>query len=67
MAQWRDEFLLRFLEEFLERNGVSPASLLVPPRPEGPASRAYCPVCLTQYVVSGGSCQDCGNIPLARF
>jgi len=63
----RDNFLLRFLAQFLKQNGVSPEALLAPPRREDPASRTYCPVCLTQYVVREGSCMDCGNTPLARL
>jgi len=63
----RDAFLLRFLARFLKQNGLSPESLLSPPRREDPASLTYCPVCLAQYVVAEGVCQDCGNTPLARF
>jgi len=63
----RDEFLVGFLAQFLKQNGVSAEALLAPPRREDSASRTYCPVCLTQYVVAEGSCKDCGNIPLSRL
>ena len=64
---YHDEFLLRFLNEFLARNGVDPESLLVPPGREDHASQSYCPVCLTQYVVADGTCKDCNDTPLIRF
>lgn len=62
-----DEFLLRFLNEFLAQNGVDPKSLLAPPRKEDNASLSYCPVCLTQYVVANGTCKDCNETPLVHF
>jgi hypothetical protein len=62
-----DEFLLRFLNEFLAQNGVDRESLTAPPGKEGNASKSYCPVCLTQYVVAGGTCKDCNDTPLVHF
>ena len=62
-----DEFLLRFLNEFLTENRVDPDSLLAPPKKEDAASQAYCPVCLTQYVVAEGACKDCNDSSLVRF
>src|SRR5262249_16916265 len=50
-----DEFLLKFLHEFLAQHGVDRESLLAPPRKEDNASQSYCPVCLTQYVVAAGT------------
>jgi len=54
----RDGFLLKFLHEFLTQNGIDPESLLAPPRKEDNLSQSYCPVCLTQYVVSAGRGKD---------
>lgn len=63
----RDEFLLRFLNEFLVENGIDPESLLAAPRKEDNASQSYCPACLTQYVVASGTCKDCNETPLVHF
>lgn len=63
----RDDFALRFLNDFLTQNGLNPESLLIPPRKEDYASQAYCPVCLTQYVVANGTCKDCHDTPLVHF
>src|SRR5262249_52511550 len=62
-----DEFLNRFLSEFLAKNGTNPESLLAPPRKEDSASRSYCPVCQTQYIFAEGHCQDCNDTLLVPF
>ena len=62
-----DEFLAGVLEEFLRQNGVEPESLLGSPRRENETARTYCPVCLTQYVVAKGNCQDCEGAELVRL
>lgn len=62
-----DEFLIRFLNEFLRQNAVHPESLLASPRKQDNASQSYCPVCLTQYVIGDGNCKDCNDRPLVRF
>ena len=61
-----DEFLLRFLNDFLSQNGIHPDSLFASPLREG-SSQSYCPVCLTQYTVPEGNCKDCRDTPLVHF
>ena len=62
-----DANLLQFLTEFLARQKVDIKSLLDPPHPENPRSLSFCPVCLTQYVIDAGVCQDCDNVALCAF
>jgi hypothetical protein len=62
-----DEFLLRFFFGFLPRHGVDPDSLLAPPPKKDRVSQSYCPVCLTEYVIAEGTCQDCNGTPLVHF
>lgn len=62
-----DTAFFRLLSEFLTSEKVDVHSLLSPPSREGPRSLSYCPVCLTQYVIAPGVCQDCNNISLTPF
>ncbi len=62
-----DEVLLQFLTEFLALEQVDLGALLAPPVLESKLSRSFCPVCLTQYVIDTGLCQDCGNVALRSF
>jgi hypothetical protein len=62
-----DESLLQFLTEFLALEQVDLGALLAPPVLESKLSRSFCPVCLTQYVIDTGVCEDCGNIALEPF
>ncbi len=62
-----DEAVLQFLTEFLAREKVDIGVLLAPPVMESERSRSFCPVCLTQYVIDTGVCQDCGKIALKPF
>jgi hypothetical protein len=62
-----DEFLAKSLRDFFVENGLDPEFLLRAPSRERPSSLAYCPVCLTQYVIASGVCQDCDGTPLAAF
>ena len=63
----RDVLMVNIIRSFLEANHVPPESLLQPPPREDAHSRSYCPVCLTQYVITTGTCQDCDNTPLTSF
>jgi hypothetical protein len=58
---------LYFLSEFLRKVQIDLDRLLAPPVPESPQIRSFCPVCLTQYVIDTGVCQDCGRIALQSF
>jgi hypothetical protein len=62
-----DSTLLQFLTEFLRQQQIDLLSLLAPPTPESKHCRSFCPVCLTQYVIDRGVCQDCGQIALEAF
>jgi len=62
-----DESSLQFLNEFLAREKVDIGVLLAPPILESELSRSFCPVCLAQYVIQTGVCQDCGKIALKPF
>ena len=62
-----DDAGLRSFTEFLAREKVDIGILLAPPALESKRSRSFCPVCLAQYVIDTGVCQDCGNIALKAF
>jgi len=59
-----DTLLENVIRKFLLVQKIDPESLLKPPAPSDPYSRTYCPVCLTQYVIEEGACNDCGGVPL---
>jgi hypothetical protein len=48
----------------LAEMGLDPDRLLDPPEPDGPGSRAYCPVCLDQFVRVDVTCSVCGGVPV---
>jgi hypothetical protein len=62
-----DVFLARVFEEFLARHAVDPEPLLRAPQRESLSAQTYCPVCLTQYLISGGVCRDCDGTQLVAF
>jgi hypothetical protein len=59
-----DTILETAIRDFLLTQKVDPQSLLKPPTPIDVYSRTYCPICLTQYVIEEGACNDCGGVPL---
>ena len=59
-----DPILENLIRRFLLAQKIDPELLLKPPAPNDPYSRTYCPVCLTQYVIEEGACNDCGGVPL---
>jgi hypothetical protein len=62
-----DESALQFLTEFLAMELVDLSALLARPVLDSKMSRSFCPVCLAQYVIETGVCQDCGKIALKSF
>jgi hypothetical protein len=54
------------IERMLKYKDLDIQSLLEPPVPDSASSLSYCPRCLTQYTISGGSCSEC-SLPTARF
>ena len=63
----KDDLLERAITQFLLREGIEPTALLGAPEPVDPRSRSYCPVCLTEYVIDTGECQDCDGVGLHSF
>ena len=61
------EQLIQQLEEMLNRQDISPDELMTVAPPSDPAHASYCPRCQAQYLISEGTCQDCGDRPLVRF
>lgn len=59
-----DTILEDAIRNFLLMQNVDPQSLLKPPAPTDVHSRTYCPICLTQYVLEEGTCNDCDGVPL---
>lgn len=55
------------LEAFIYSVGLSVDDLLKPPPRQSPRSRAYCPLCLSQFVVGEGECPDCTGVTLQRY
>lgn len=60
----RDLILEKSITGFLSAQKFDSQRLLKPPLAEDGRSRTYCPACLTQYVLEGGTCLDCGEVPL---
>jgi hypothetical protein len=65
-AWFRNQLRLR-LVQFLGEAGVPLDDVVKPPAPEHPSSRTFCPRCLGQFVLSAGTCADCGGRPLQSF
>ena len=61
---WYRERLGAAMRRALRDAGCEPEELLAPPAASGPQSESYCPRCCQQYAVTGGTCADCGGIPL---
>jgi hypothetical protein len=70
-ARYREGYspppMQRALEVFLHRVGLNVDDLLKPPQRESPTSSAYCPLCLSQFVVNEGECPDCTGVALERY
>jgi hypothetical protein len=62
-----DTLLEKVLVGFLAEQKVDVKSLVWRPEPDNLRSRSYCPVCLTQYVIDAGLCNDCDNVSLHPF
>lgn len=61
----RHDFVLeKHVSTFLAKHGFDSESLLKPPVPDSLKSRAFCPACLTQFVIDEGVCLECGDVPL---
>lgn len=59
--------LRKTMEAFLRQGKIDPGELVGPPKPLDEMCRAYCPRCHGQFTSSGGSCSDCGGLPLKAF
>ena len=47
--------------------GGDPARWMEPPAREDLSCQSYCPRCDRQYVITQGTCESCGGIPLVPF
>jgi len=61
---WFRNQLREHVAQFLGEAGVPLDDVVKPPVPDHPSSRTYCPRCLGQFVLSAGTCADCGGRPL---
>jgi len=55
------------IEAFLRDSGLKPNELLKPPPRESANSYAYCPLCLSQFVIDQGECPDCPGVRLEKY
>jgi len=55
------------IEAFLRDSGLKPNELLKPPPRESANSYAYCPLCLSQFVIDQGECPDCPGVQLEKY
>jgi hypothetical protein len=55
------------LEAFIRDAGLNPDELLKAPLPQSPNSCAYCPLCLSQFVINEGECPDCIGVQLQKY
>ncbi|MCC5022800.1 MAG: hypothetical protein J6386_08380 [Candidatus Synoicihabitans palmerolidicus] len=56
IASHHRSMLLPLIEGLLQREGISPASLVQPPVREQNRICAYCPRCHDQFILAGGQC-----------
>ncbi len=63
---WFRKKLLKRLYSLLCRVKIDPAELLRPAEPLCD-SRSYCPRCHNQFVLTEGTCPDCGGLALAAY
>jgi len=67
IAGWFRSALEPELAARLKAAQLRPKQLLAPPRPDSPASCAYCPRCGDQFTSAGGACpHGIGLVPLGR-
>jgi len=55
------------LKAFIRDASLEPDELLKPPSRESVNSRAYCPLCLSQFMIDEGECSDCIGVPLEKY
>jgi hypothetical protein len=55
------------LEAFIRDAGLNPDELLKPPLRESINSSAYCPLCLSQFLIDEGECPDCTDVQLEKY
>lgn len=65
--QWFRDAALNAVEKYVAGAGLRPGDLTAPPKPADPSNRSYCARCGAQFVVTGGTCADCGGRPLKPF
>ena len=66
-TDWFARQLGSAVSSLLRNSGQEPEELLAPPSRESGLAQSYCPRCLSQFVIPGGLCPDCGGIPLRSF
>src|SRR5262249_34562369 len=64
---WFRGLLREETEKVLARAGLDRTELLQPPAPIEPANRTYCPRCGAQFILTEGTCAECGGRPLQAF
>jgi hypothetical protein len=65
--QWFRDAALNAVEKYVAGAGLQPRDLIAPPKPAEPSSRSYCARCGAQFVMTEGTCADCGGRPLEPF
>lgn len=65
--EWFRGVLLEECERFVERAGLNPGALTLPPERAEEKSQSYCPRCGAQFIVEAGHCADCGGRALVTF
>jgi hypothetical protein len=65
--QWFRDAAMNAVEKYVASAGLQPVGLTAPPLPAEPANRSYCARCGAQFVMTEGSCADCGGRPLQPF
>jgi hypothetical protein len=66
-SAWSAEGVQLALEAFIRDAGLNPDELLKPPLRESINSSAYCPLCLSQFVIDEGECPDCTGVQLKKY
>lgn len=65
--RYHDTLLEDCIKKLLDHGKTDVQSMLRAPEPDSVHSRSFCPVCLTQYVITAGACGECDGVALQPF
>lgn len=67
ISGWQNRTLSKKISDYLREVANLKEDPLLPPLPNDPGVRSYCPRCLSQFMREEGDCPDCPGVRLLRF